>query len=46
MTEKIEPSGFTTCFHYDNFGRLIQTAFKEEGVERMVQSYEYNYSIR
>ena len=46
MIEKIEPSGFTTCFHYDDFGRLIQTAFKEEGVERMVQSNEYNYSIR
>ena len=46
LIEKIEPSGFTTCFHYDDFGRLIQTAFKEEGVERMVQSYEYNYSIR
>lgn len=46
LTEKIEPSGFTTCFHYDNFGRLIQTSFKEDQTERVMQSYEYGYTIK
>lgn len=40
-------SGKTTYYEYDNSsGRLKRTYIKEEGVEKNIQSYEYNYSIK
>lgn len=43
MTET-SPIGITTCYDYDNFGRLKE-AYLRDGTSRIVlQAYEYNYA--
>ncbi len=39
-----DPRGFTTWYEYDSSGRLIETYYKENGVKKIMQQYEYNYS--
>lgn len=39
-----DAKGITTFYDYDDFGRLKEVYFKENGVKRIVDSYEYNLS--
>jgi YD repeat-containing protein len=38
-----DPSGITTYYDYDAFGRLRETYIIENNTKRTVQKYEYNY---
>lgn len=39
-----DSKGITTFYDYDDFGRLKEVYFKENGVKRIIDSYEYNLS--
>jgi YD repeat-containing protein len=38
-----DPSGITTYYDYDPFGRLEETYIIENNVKKIIQSYNYNY---
>lgn len=43
IIESTDPKGFTIYYDYDTFGRLKETYYKENGVEKTIQSYDYHY---
>ncbi|WP_163309561.1 hypothetical protein [Dysgonomonas sp. 521] len=43
MLTATDPSGITTYYDYDSFGRLKETYLIEGGVKKIVQSYNYHY---
>lgn len=38
-----DPSGITTYYDYDSFGRLKRTYIKENTTEKTIQTYDYHY---
>jgi len=38
-----DPTGITTYYEYDTFNRLKRIYMKENGTEKNIESYEYNY---
>lgn len=43
MESATDPSGMTSYYEYDNFNRLKRIYIKENGIEKNIESYEYNY---
>lgn len=43
ITEATDPSGRTTYYKYDSFGRLQETYYEENKVKEVLEQYEYNY---
>lgn len=43
MLSATDPSGITTYYDYDSFGRLKETYIIENNIKKIVQSYNYHY---
>jgi len=43
ITTVTDPTGITTYYEYDSFNRLKRIYLKENGTEKNIESYEYNY---
>jgi YD repeat-containing protein len=43
VSSMTDPRGVTTYYEYDSFGRLQRTYYKENNVEKTVETYNYNY---
>lgn len=46
IASSTNPSGQTVFYEYDNWGHLKRSYIKENEIEKNIQSYEYNYSIK
>jgi YD repeat-containing protein len=44
MTSKTDPDGFTTYYDYDAFGRLHEIYYYENGVKKVLETYDYHYN--
>jgi YD repeat-containing protein len=43
MLTSTDPSGITTYYEYDTFGRLKRTYIKDGATEKNIQTYDYHY---
>lgn len=46
MLTATDPRGVITYYEYDGFGRLKETYIKENGLKKILQTYDYHYSTQ